>query len=249
MAGTLLVCSGSAIIELNAKGLCLVFQVRSMSGFMDPLRFTIVVLPFAVYLLMLAMLNLRQRPFITTGSRDTAALGIGLVGLMIIGPMALFFPEAAAIRFGAFVWIVLLVFYGLCVSLIVLLMRPRIVVYNVTLEQLRPLITEIANRLDSKSRWTADSMIIPNRQVHFHLESTDWMNNVQIIATGNRQSYDGWRELEVNLKQATATVRVQPNVMGLAFVTLAFVMVGVALGWMYWDQPGVQIALDEILKR
>ncbi len=216
---------------------------------MDPLRFTIIVLPFAVYLVMLAMLNLRQRPFITTGSRDTAALGIGIAGLVAVGPMALFFPEAAAIRFGAYVWLIMLIFYGLCVSLIVLLMRPRLVVYNTTLEQLRPLITEIANRMDSKSRWTADSMIIPNRQIHFHLESTDWMNNVQIISTGNRQSYEGWRELELSLKQASATVRVQPNVMGLAFVTLAVALVAIALGWMYWDQPGVQVALDEILKR
>lgn len=216
---------------------------------MDPLRFTIIVLPFAVYLVMLAMLNLRQRPFITTGSRDTAALGIGISGLIAVGPMALFFPEAAAIRFGAFVWLIMLIFYGLCVSLVVLLMRPRLVVYNTTLEQLRPLITEIANRMDSKSRWTADSMIIPNRQIHFHLESTDWMNNVQIISTGNRQSYEGWRDLEVSLKQASATVRVQPNVMGLAFVSLAVVLVAIALGWMYWDQPSVQVALDEILKR
>jgi uncharacterized membrane protein len=216
---------------------------------MDPLRFTIIVLPFAVYLVMLAMLNLRQQPFITTGSRDTAALGIGIAGLIVVGPMALFFPEAAAIRFGAYVWVIMLVFYGLCVSLVVLLMRPRLVVYNVTLEQLRPLITEIANRLDSKSRWTADSMIIPNRQIHFHLESTDWMNNVQIISTGNRQSYEGWRELEVCLKQAAASVRVQPNVVGLGFVSIAVVLVAAAFGWMYWDQPSVQVALDEILKR
>ena len=75
-------------------------------------------------------------PFVTTGTRDTAALGIGIIGLVIAGPMELFFPEEAASQFGGKVWLLLIAFYGLCVSLIVLLLRSRIVVYNITGNQL-----------------------------------------------------------------------------------------------------------------
>ena len=48
---------------------------------MDPLHFCIAVAPFAVYLLLFGYLNLRGRPFVTTGARDSAALAIGIIGL------------------------------------------------------------------------------------------------------------------------------------------------------------------------
>ena len=83
---------------------------------MDSLHFCIAIVPLAVYLLMLGLLNLRRHPFVTTGARDAATLGIGVVGFVIAGPMELFFPEGAASQFGAWVWLSLIVFYGLCVS-------------------------------------------------------------------------------------------------------------------------------------
>ncbi|MFM7929359.1 MAG: hypothetical protein ACKO9Q_16760, partial [Pirellula sp.] len=95
-----------------------------------------------------------------------ATLAVGILGLMVIGPFELFLPEAAAIRFGPLVWIVLLIFYGLCVSMVVLLMRPRLVIYNSTVEQLRPIISEISQSMDQKSRWTGDSLVIPSRKIH-----------------------------------------------------------------------------------
>ena len=67
---------------------------------MDPLHFSVAAIPLAVYLLLIGILNLRKKPFVTTGARDSAALAIGIAGLMIIGPMKLFFPEGAGSRFG-----------------------------------------------------------------------------------------------------------------------------------------------------
>ena len=66
---------------------------------MDPLHFCIGVAPLAVYLLLIGLLNLSNKPFVTTGARDAAALGIGVSGLVIAGPMELFFPEGAASQF------------------------------------------------------------------------------------------------------------------------------------------------------
>jgi hypothetical protein len=216
---------------------------------MDPLRFAIAAIPLAVYLLVIALLNLRQRPFVTTGSRDLATLAVGILGLMVIGPFELFLPEAAAIRFGPLVWIVLLVFYGLCVSMVVLLMRPRLVIYNSTIEQLRPIISEISQSMDQKSRWTGDSLVIPSRRIHFHLESVEWMNNVQIISSGTKQSYEGWRELEKRLSDSVQTVKLRPNVFGVAFATAGAILMLAAIVWLIVDRQSATVALDEILRR
>lgn len=186
---------------------------------MDPFRLALAVIPLAVYLATLGLLSMRGRPFVTTGARDIGALGIGIVGLVMVGPLELFLPEGPAIHFGGWVWLLLVVFYGLCISLIVLLLRPRLVIYNISMDQLRPLLTEIAKTMDSKSRWTSDSMIIPNRTIHFHLESVDWLNNVQIISTGNRQSFEGWRELELRLREATRTIQIVPNAWSIGLLT------------------------------
>ncbi len=215
---------------------------------MDPLRFTVAIVPLAVYLATLGMMNMRQRPFVTTGARDTAALGIGIIGLVIIGPLELFFPESAAIRFGPYVWILLIVFYGLCVSLLVLLLRPRIVIYNATIDQIRPLLTEIAKRMDQKSRWTSDSMIIPNRKIHFHLEAVDLLSNVQIAATGNRQSFEGWRELELKLREATQTSRVPPGIIGFVLLSLALALAVISATWLFLDQQTVASSFRDLLR-
>ena len=67
---------------------------------MDPLHFCVAVAPLSVYLLMVGLINLSGWPFVTTGTRDTAALGIGIIGLVIAGPMELFFPG----RSGQPIW-------------------------------------------------------------------------------------------------------------------------------------------------
>ena len=88
---------------------------------MDPVPLAVASVPLALYLVSLGAINLRRRPFVATGALDIAALAAGLCGLVIVGPMNLFLPEAAAMRFGPLAWLLLLGFYGLCVLLYVLL--------------------------------------------------------------------------------------------------------------------------------
>ncbi|MEM9940697.1 MAG: hypothetical protein AAF939_03830 [Planctomycetota bacterium] len=216
---------------------------------MSPLYFCIAIAPLSVYLLMLGFLNLRGKPFVTTGARDAAALGIGLVGFIVIGPMELFFPEGAASRFGAWVWLMLIIFYGLCISLVVLLMRSRIVIYNVSLEELRPILTSVAMDLDSKSRWIGDSLLIPSLNVHLHVEPVEWLRNVQLTAGGNQQSYEGWQKLESLLNQSLRPIKVGPNMVGIPLLLLsAAFALGTAI-WMLNDQQAVAQALEDLLRK
>jgi len=213
---------------------------------MDPLHFCIAVVPLSVYLLMLGLLNLRRRPFVTTGARDIAALGVGVVGLMIAGPMQLFFPESAASQFGAWVWLMLLVFYGLCISLIVLLMRSRIVIYNVSMENLRPALTLVAMEMDRKSRWVGDSLIIPSAGIHLHAEPVRWLRNVQLTAVGHNQSQDGWMTLEVELGKALEKIPVGVNLVGIPFISISVLLATVTVLWMLNDQASVAASFENM---
>ena len=216
---------------------------------MDPLHFCIAVAPLAVYLFLLGVLNLKGFPFVTTGSRDSAALAIGMVGFVIIGPMELFFPEGAASRFVAWVWIMLIIFYALCISLVVLLMRSRIVIYNVTQEQLRPLLTSVAIKLDRGSRWSGDSLFLPEKQVHLHIETNDLLRNVQLTAGGNNQSYEGWEALEKELHKALKKMPVGPNMTGIPLLVISASLAIASAVWMLNDQAAVAQALQDLLRK
>ena len=216
---------------------------------MDPLHFCIAVVPLAVYLLLLGVMNLRGRPLVTTGARDAAALGIGLVGFVIAGPMELFFPEGAASRFGGWVWLMLIVFYGLCVSLVVLLMRPRIVVYNISLEQLRPILTSVAMKLDKRSRWNGDSLIMPDRRVHLHVEPVEALRNIQLTSGGNQQSFEGWQALEQELTAALKHVSMGPNLISIPFLVASAMLAIGAAAWMLNDQAAVAKALEALWRK
>ena len=163
---------------------------------MDPFHLVISLGPLGIYLLLIGMVNLGQRPFVTTGGRDLAALAVGISGLVVAGPMELFLPEGPARHFGAFVWVLLLALYSLGVTLIILLMRPRIVIYNVTPEQLRPALASVVESLDSHARWAGECLVLPQLGVQLHMETLPSMRTGELIAAGPRQSFQGWRKLE-----------------------------------------------------
>jgi hypothetical protein len=75
------------------------------------------------------------------------------------------------------------------------------------------------------------------------------MNNVQIISSGTKQSYEGWRELEKRLSDSVQTVKLRPNVFGVAFATAGAILMLAAIVWLIVDRQSAAAALDEILRR
>ena len=71
----------------------------------DPFRLAIALVPLAAYLLLVGMVNLRRRPFLTSGGSDLAALGLALTGLVFVGPLDFLRPEPATAEFGNYVWL------------------------------------------------------------------------------------------------------------------------------------------------
>ncbi len=190
----------------------------------DPLRLAIALVPLAAYGFVLAWINAQRRPFLTSGGCDLLALGIALSGLMFVGPLELFRPESATRSFGNFIWVFLLLFYGLWLLLVVLFGRPRLVVYNIRQDELHPILAEIASRLDPAARWAGNHLSLPGLNVQLHLDSFELMRNVSLVSSGGRQSIEGWRRLSAELGPALGKIRVRRNPRAIGFLAASLAL-------------------------
>ena len=191
---------------------------------MDTFELSLALGPLAMYFVALGIINLGSRPVVVRGSRETAALALALVGFVLIGPIALFFPEAAANQFGPKVWLLLLAFYILSVFLWILVSRPRLVIYNVDPVELRKLLTEVAIEVDPDARWAGDNLALPQRGVQLHVEDHPRMRNVTLLAVGAEQSPSGWRALEQALRGAARNRLRGRNPRGVSLLSGGLVM-------------------------
>ena len=212
----------------------------------DPLRLAIALVPIGAYFVLIGLLNARRRPFVTSGGSDLAALGAAASGLILVGPIELFRPEAASAEFGGYVWLFLLVFYWLWVWLAVLLGRPRLVIYNISGEELRPQLAEAAREIDPQSRWAGDSLALPTLGVQLHVESWDVMRHVSLVSNGSRQSIDGWRKLSGALRNRLGQLQVGRNPRSLGLLLLAAVLIGASITHMVNHPERVAQAMEEM---
>jgi hypothetical protein len=220
---------------------------------MDPLRLCLALGPIAVYLVLLGMMNLGKRPFLVSGTRDAAALGLAVSGFIIIGPLSLLFPDAAAAHLGPsgpwYVWAVLLALYGLCLVWVLLTLRPRLVIYNISADQLRPILADLVERLDPEARWAGDSLVLPALGVQLHVEGVAWMRNVALVSAGLHQDHQGWRRLESSLAGALGQIEVRRNPGGLILLSIGVVIVGILIGAIAHDPQAVGRALMDMLQQ
>jgi hypothetical protein len=215
---------------------------------MDPLHVFLALGPLAAYLLLMGLLNVSRRPFVTTGARDFYALGVAVVGLVMIGPLDLFLPESAPRVFGPYVWLLLLTLYVLCLTLLILMIRPRLVIYNITAEQLRPALARIISRLDLEHSWAGESLALPELGVQVQIERFSIMRNISLIAASTEQSYYGWRRLERELAAELREVHVEPHPLGPVLVVSSLVVLCAATVWLFLHPEHVAQGLHEMLR-
>lgn len=214
----------------------------------DPLRMTIAVVPLAAYLLLLAVVNFRRRPLVTSGGSDLFTLAVALSGIVLVGPIELFRPERAVGEFGNWIWLLLLGFYWLWVLLLVLVVRPRLVIYNISAEELRPVLAEASLELDAQARWAGDSLTLPTLGVQLYIEDFALMRNVSLVSSGGRQHLDGWRRLAGALAHKLQEVRVRSNPRAVAFVLTALVLLTVSLTHMLAHPLDLAEAVREVFE-
>jgi hypothetical protein len=191
--------------------------------------------------------NLRKRPLVVGGFSDAAALVAALGGLIVVGPMELFMPMSPALRYGAYVWYLMLALYALCATLLILATRPRLVVYNTTLEELRPVLAAVVNQLDANARWAGHCVCLPGLRIELHLETTNLLHNVSLVATGSEQNLAGWQQLEAALRIALRDAAVLRGARGVFFLACAAALVIAALAQMVLDPQAVALGVNEML--
>jgi hypothetical protein len=212
----------------------------------DPFRLTIALVPLAAYVFVLGLINLHRRPFLTSGGADLTALGIALLGMVFIGPLELFRPEALTIEFGNYIWLFLLLCYGLSLVSIVLLARPRLVIYNISPEELHPVLAEAAARLDADARWAGNHLALPALGVQLHLDSFDFMRNVSLVSSGGRQDIDGWRRLARELSLSLRPIRVKSNPRAVGLLLASLVLLATCVAHMVENPSEVAQGIGQV---
>jgi hypothetical protein len=178
--------------------------------------------PPGLYLLVIAGRHLRRRPAAVTGAWDLGLLAAALSPLVLIGPLELLQP--AGVR-GPWRMLLPLVLIALAVALALLAARPRLVVYNVSLDQIRPVVAHVASGLDPTARWAGETVALPGRDVQVHLDARGSMRSVSLVAVGTRTSPEGWAEFTRRVRASVRRVPVRPTLWAAVFgaVGLAFV--------------------------
>jgi hypothetical protein len=207
--------------------------------------------PVAIYLLVLGAIGLLRRPMVVSGGRDAAALALAVSGMVFVGPLSLFFPETIAARMGPagtrYVWLMLISLLVLCVSFMLLNLRPRLVIYNITAHQLRPILEGIAQRLDAEARWAGDSIFLPGLGVQLHLDAVGWMRNVSLVSSGPKQDYAAWTRLQKELIAALRGVTSPWSTSGLVLLCAGNVLIIWLVLLIVRDPQGIARAVYELL--
>lgn len=211
---------------------------------MDSSLFPLVVaiLPLATYLVLLGAVRL-YHPLVTTGTRDGFALAIGISGFVVVGPMELFYPTDAAAALGIIVWFILLVLYGLCVILVLLSLKPKIIIYGVRLPDVLEPLLEACKTIDATATLdTAKQQIVMSeRGVHLRVDLLGMSDTVQIEAFEQNLHPRFWAHLLLQLRSRVKKVRsgVTGGALGMLSVGLALVAFVV---FQVVTQPGELIA-------
>ncbi|MEK6247012.1 MAG: hypothetical protein N2C12_02465 [Planctomycetales bacterium] len=215
---------------------------------MNPLHTSLAFVPLAIYIMVIGIVNYSRRPFLTTGARDLYGLGLALCGLAVIGPLDLFLPEAAVIRFGPYIWLLLILLYSLCLTLLVLVMRPRLVVYNLPSQRLRLLLEELLVKQQWEHHWAGDCLSLPAAGIELQLDRCVAMRNTSLVATPAQQNHLGWFRLEKELAAALRTVPVDRNPAGGLMIVTGLLVISASMLWIFLEQEAVKKGLAELLR-
>jgi len=206
---------------------------------MDPISIGLALGPLALYLLYMGKINLSPRPVLLNGTWDICALGAGLSGMIFIGPYNLLMPPAAMIRFGAFVWILLAVLYALCLILLSSKLHPRLVIYNMTEQQLRPVLTATMHRLGWDHRWAENVLTVSNHGIQLEMVFFSPLKNITLRRTSALQNRGTWRRLERVLQAELQLVRVEPNRPGKILFWGGLLILSGCCAWIIFDPSQV----------
>jgi hypothetical protein len=185
----------------------------------------IALLPLGCYLLGLAWAHLRRQPLAVSGVFDGVMLAAAVSGLAVVGPLALLVPVTGGSPWS---WPVLAFLFALCVAVCMLVARPRLVVYNISIDQLRPLVAEVVSSLDPTARWAGETAALPARGLQVQIEGNGGLRTATIVAAGERASSEHWAEFGRRLRRAASRLPVRSHAVGAALAAMGGLMIVLA---------------------
>jgi hypothetical protein len=191
--------------------------------------------PLALYVLAIGAAHLRRRPMAIAGGWDWTLLGVAVAGLVVIGPLALLQP---AMGNAPWTVILLLLMFALLVALGALVSRPRLVIYNITMDQLRPLLADVVTALDASARWAGSTAALPARQLEVRVDGQGPWRTVSLVAGGERAGTEGWNELCRRLRGELRGLRVRSSPWAALFLPLGTIMLAASCWFAYASFTG-----------
>ena len=132
--------------------------------------------------------------------------------------------------------------------MIALMLRPRLIVYNISLDQLRPILAETVEQIDPGVRWAGDSLTLPGLGVHLYIDNHPAMRNVALVSAGSHQDHAGWRRLDAALASALARVDAARNPRGISLLTTGLFILGVLSVNIVRDPKTIARSLFDLLQ-
>jgi hypothetical protein len=164
---------------------------------LDCLRIALALLPLGIYFVLVAWLLARREPTLLNSTQDTLLLGMGCVGLAVIGPMELFFPNAAYSVLGEWTWCFLLGLYFFIVLFVSLNRKPNWTLYGMDLDSSRALLNQAMDAEGIEYEWMDRVLRVPSLGMLAMLEPANATGNVTYLsASGWKQDILGWHRLE-----------------------------------------------------
>ncbi len=142
----------------------------------------------------------------------------------MVGPVNLFVPNSALTVFGPWAWVLLLALYMLVSLLIGISCRPRLVIYNLSSEQLKSVLARLVAQLDPDARWAGDSVELPNLGMQLSIDKRNAMRSCQIIAVGIEQNQSNWSKLKRELATELNKVEVTTNPFAISMIAVALLL-------------------------
>lgn len=198
-----------------------------MTPLLDAIPLWAAFVPLGCYLLVLGCAHALRRPVAWSGTWDGLLLGAGLAGLVLVGPVALLQPATGHSAWNA---VLLLIVAALFMALGMLVSRPRLVIYNATVDQVRPLVADVASRLDPAARWAGTTAALPSRRFEVRVDGHGPTRGVTLVAAGDRPGAECWGEFCGRLRPALRGLRVRSSPWATVFLSLGIGMLASA-GW------------------
>ncbi len=217
----------------------------------EPFAILLALLPLIGYLVVFSLIRLSGNVLVTTGGRDLAAIAFAVSGLIVVGPIELFFPRTAATVFGAKVWIVLAIFYVLCVTLIALTSRPKLVIYGRTPAETFPPLLAAAQAMDPDACGDAETLQIalPSAGVRLRVAGQRLADHAEVLAFEPHLPPSFWQRLLSDLRREMIHCKAHRPNRGLSMLAIACLLSGILIWQSFGNQALVVQGFKEWLWR